>query len=121
MRLSDHQAAFTLDLARIILWVHTNRPQYRMRLREVTRTPEMQQVYIDRGESWTYNSQHLKHLAADFVLDKNGVYLTESADYKFIGEAWERLSPYNRWGGRFGDGNHLERREILREEPTLEA
>ena len=121
MRLSDHQAAFTMDLARLIVWLYEDYPQYRMRLREVTRTPEMQQVYIDRGESWTFNSLHLKHLAADFVLDKNGVYLTNNEHHKFIGQKWESLSPYNRWGGRFGDGNHIERREKVRDEPALTA
>ena len=119
MKLSDHQAAFTKDLARLILWVDSELPGHRVRLREVWRPPEMQEIYIETGRSWTRNSQHLVGMAADLVLDINGIYQTDSIAYTPLGIEWERISHSNRWGGRFGDGNHFERRTELRTDPDL--
>lgn len=53
------------------------------------------------------NSLHLIPLAADFVLYIDGVYKTETSDYKALGMYWESLSPLARWGGHFKDGNHF--------------
>lgn len=58
------------------------------------------------GRCW-YGHTHSLHklrLAVDLNLFKNGVYLTDTADHKVLGEFWESLG--NQWGGRFGDGNH---------------
>ena len=54
------------------------------------------------------NSYHYRRLAIDFNLFKDGEYLTDTEDHKFLGEFWESLDPKNRWGGRFKDGNHYE-------------
>lgn len=50
---------------------------------------------------------HGNQLALDLNAFKNGVYLTKTEDWKELGEHWESLHPLCRWGGRFGDGNHL--------------
>ena len=63
-----------------------------------------------RGPSVPYGhpqSCHRKRLAVDFNLFKDGKYLTETEDYLELGEYWESLHPYARWGGRFNDGNHF--------------
>ena len=53
-------------------------------------------------------SYHYEHLALDLPLfDADGVYLTETEDYRFLGEYWESLDPECTWGGRFDDGNHF--------------
>ena len=119
MKLSDHQAVFTIDIARLVLWVDGSVPGYRVRFREVYRPQEMQQLYVDTGRSWTTNSQHSKSLAADLVLDIDGVYQRDTEAYTPLGVKWESLSSHNRWGGRFSDGNHFERRIEPRHEPSL--
>lgn len=118
MKLSDHQAAFTSDLAKLIMIVYAM-PGYRVRLREVWRTKEQQKLYVEQGKSWTMKSLHLRGLAADLVLDIDGVYQRSTKAYAPLGFEWEKLSENNRWGGRFGDGNHFERRTEARSEPDL--
>jgi hypothetical protein len=61
-------------------------------------------------------SQHYKGLAIDLLLYKDGNYLTRTEDHTTLGKYWESLSPYNRWGGRYHDGNHYERLEYLWQE-----
>lgn len=120
MRLSDHQAYFTADAARLIMFANSQ-PGFRVRLREVTRPDLLQRLYVKLGKSWTQASWHLESLALDLLLDIDRQYQRDSETYRILGVFWEALSPYNRWGGRFGDGNHFERRTILRDEAELEA
>jgi hypothetical protein len=120
MRLSDHQGHFTADAARLIMYANSL-PGHRVRLREVTRPDLLQRLYVKLGKSWKLNSWHLESLALDLLLDIYGAWQKDTPAYLVLGVFWEDLSPYNRWGGRFGDGNHFERRTILREEPKLEA
>jgi hypothetical protein len=51
-------------------------------------------------------SYHYKRLAIDLNLFKDGEYLQDTEDHKFLGEFWESLDPMCVWGGRFKDGNH---------------
>jgi len=53
-------------------------------------------------------SQHEKSLATDKDLYIDGVYQTTTRAHKAVGAKWESLSPHNRWGGRYNDGNHYE-------------
>lgn len=60
------------------------------------------------GEEGAYGhpkSNHKRRLAVDFNLFKDGVWLHDSADFRFLGEYWEQNG--GAWGGRFGDGNHF--------------
>jgi hypothetical protein len=52
------------------------------------------------------DSLHEIRLAGDLNLFKDGVFLQETEDHKQFGEAWEKLHPNFKWGGRFNDGNH---------------
>lgn len=55
------------------------------------------------------NSNHVRRLAVDFNLFRNGRYLTSTEAHKPLGEFWESLSTDEVeccWGGRFEDGNH---------------
>lgn len=119
MSLSDHQAEFTKDIAELILWVPRYKLGWRLRLKEVHRPIEMQTLYVERGSSKTMNSNHLESRAADLILDINGQWQAASEPYTDIGIQWEMMSMFNRWGGRWGDGNHFERRTFLRNEPDL--
>lgn len=59
------------------------------------------------------NSQHYKRLARDKLLFIHGEYQTTTAAHYILGKYWESLSPYNRSGARYSDGNHYERLEYL--------
>ena len=107
MKLSDKQAIFTLNVAKLILWAESQ--GYKLTFGEVYRTPEMAEIYAAKGIG-IKDSQHCKRLAVDFNLFCKGVYMQDSESYARLGVAWEALDPDNRWGGRFGDGNHLEMR-----------
>lgn len=50
---------------------------------------------------------HGNKLALDQNLFINGVYQTTTEAWRPLGEYWESLHPLCRWGGRFGDGNHI--------------
>lgn len=55
------------------------------------------------------NSNHIRRLAIDLNLFKNGHYLSSTESHRPLGEFWESLSTDDVkccWGGRFGDGNH---------------
>lgn len=54
-------------------------------------------------------SLHYSGCAGDALLYKNGVYVPETEPYRPLGEYWESLHPYCRWGGRFKkpDGGHF--------------
>lgn len=52
-------------------------------------------------------SAHGNKLAKDMNLFIKGVYQTSTEAWKPLGEKWESLHPLCRWGGRFGDGNHI--------------
>jgi len=54
------------------------------------------------------NSLHYRRLAIDLNLFKEGEWLKSTEDHKELGTYWESLDPHNRWGGRYGDGNHYE-------------
>lgn len=106
MRLGQHQEAFSRDLVKLVL--RAFELGYEVRWGEVLRPPEMQAIYVKTGRSKTFNSMHLKKCAADLHFFKAGklCYPKELGDY------WEGLSPFNRWGGNFRsfkDAPHFER------------
>ena len=56
------------------------------------------------------NSLHCVRLAVDINLFKDGKYLTDSEDYKVLGDYWKSLGLDCAWGGDFKpkpDGNHF--------------
>jgi peptidoglycan L-alanyl-D-glutamate endopeptidase CwlK len=106
MSLGAEQEYFTRDLVKLLSKAFEL--GYEVRMGEVQRMMEMQEIYVKTGRSKTLNSQHLKKLAADLHFVKNGaiVYPQELGDY------WESLARVNRWGGNwksFKDKPHFER------------
>ncbi|HLG97121.1 MAG TPA: M15 family metallopeptidase [Bryobacteraceae bacterium] len=82
---------------------------YQPRFGEAYRTPEQAELDAQKGTG-IKNSEHCKRLALDLILDKDGVWLTNSNDYKPLGEWWKQQHPLCRWGGDFQsnpDGNHF--------------
>lgn len=104
------QITFALDVARLIALAASK--GFFVTFGEAWRTKEQAEIYHKAGTG-ILNSLHCQRLAIDLNLfDKEGKYLTKSEQYQELGELWEKLSPENRWGGKFDkpDGNHFERR-----------
>lgn len=107
MSLGEEQQLFTRDLVKLLSKAFEL--GYEVRMGEVLRPVEMQELYVKTGRSKTMNSQHLKKLAADlhfFKGNQGPLYPQELGDY------WESLSKVNRWGGNwksFKDQPHFER------------
>jgi len=113
MKLSKQQSLFTSDISKLITFANIR--GHDLAFREVQRTQEQADLYAKQGKG-IHNSLHLKCLAADFALYKDGTYLVKHSDYQFLGDYWESLSPLNRWGGNFtkhggkiDDADHFQR------------
>lgn len=68
---------------------------------------------ITFGDAWaktghSSNSLHYDRSAIDINLFKGGRWLQETSDFQELGEFWESLHHYCKWGGRLAnDGNHF--------------
>lgn len=69
--------------------------------------PDLAGAISNNVGSGIRNSLHELQLAEDFNLFKSGKYLSSTEDWREVGELWESMHPLARWGGRFGDGNHI--------------
>lgn len=96
LTLGQNQEAFALDVIKLIAKAHVL--GFGVRLGEALRTPEQQKLYFASGASKTMNSQHLKKLAIDLNLIKDG-RLATAKEIKPLGDFWESLDEANRWGG----------------------
>jgi hypothetical protein len=105
MTLRQKQSIFTFLVARLI--IHANENGYELTFGECYRTPEQAQINADKGIGIS-NSLHIKRLAIDLNLFKDGKFLDTSDAHKLLGEWWERQHNNCRWGGRWNDGNHYE-------------
>jgi len=109
MTLGETQEEFSRDLAMLILWAYAQ--GYAIRMGEVLRSKEQAQWNVDSGKGIA-DSNHLRKLAADLNLFRDGQYMAESSDHVELGKYWKSLHPDNVWGGDFKrrDGNHYSRR-----------
>jgi peptidoglycan L-alanyl-D-glutamate endopeptidase CwlK len=106
MTLGEEQEAFARDLTRLLVFAFGK--GYAVRIGEVQRTVEQQQIYIRQGRSQTLNSMHIKKCAADLYFVKDGILVYP----KELGDFWEGLDPKNQWGGNwrnFKDLAHYQR------------
>jgi D-alanyl-D-alanine carboxypeptidase len=117
MTLGEHQEAFALDA--VALLQEAWKRGFSVRIGEVLRPIEMQQLYVQQGRSKTMDSQHIKKCAIDLVLLVGGTVCTRE-QIKPLGDWWEAQNPLNRWGGNwrglvdsgkstFVDAPHFER------------
>jgi hypothetical protein len=97
MSLVTEQAAFLLDVARLIF--RATELGFTLTAGELYRTPEQQEIYLKTGRSSTMNSLHLKRLAVDFNIFKDGKLVGDKATLAPLGAYWESLNPLNSWGG----------------------
>jgi hypothetical protein len=113
MSLILEQWAFLKDVAKLI--VYADMEGLTLTAGEMWRPPELQQIYIASGRSWTANSRHLSRLAFDVnFFNKDLTLCTDHAIMLKTGEFWESLDPKNvhglRKGPDEGDLVHFERR-----------
>ena len=111
MSLVNEQAAFLLDASRLIQ--KATQMGFVVTGGELYRTAEQQAIYVKNGRSKTMNSNHLKRLAIDLNVFKDGKLCFDIAVLKPLGDYWEQMNPKNSWGGNwsgFKDVPHFERR-----------
>lgn len=97
MSLVVEQAAFLQDFIKLIKFA--NEQGFVVTGGELLRPVEMQKLYVEQGRSKTMDSQHLKKLAGDLNFFRDGVLIQDRNALKPLGEYWESLSQFNRWGG----------------------
>ena len=104
MTLREKQSLFVSLSARFIIWAESQ--GYQFTYGEAHRTPEQAARNAANGTG-IRNSLHSDRLALDLNLFRDGLFLTATEDWKALGEHWESMHALARWGGRFGDGNHI--------------
>lgn len=105
MTLGKQQELFSRNFCKLLQFIFEK--GYEVRIGEVLRTAEQQQIYIKMGRSKTMNSQHLKKLAVDLYITKDGVIVYPDEVFKY----WESLDPDNNAGAywkTFVDKPHFE-------------
>ena len=110
MTLREEQTAFSKDIHKLQGYLLDN--SYEWTDGECYRTQKQQEWYVEQGLSKTLKSMHLKRLARDINIFKDGSYLLSKDTLQHIGDYWESLDPKNRWGGNwisFQDCPHFER------------
>lgn len=105
LSLRQKQSIFAFLVARLL--IKMNEMGYEFTLGEAWRPPEEAERLAKLGVG-IKNSLHIKKLAIDINLFKDGRYLSASEDHKELGKWWERQHTLCRWGGRWDDGNHYE-------------
>ena len=110
MTLGEKQELFATELLPDLL-SYIRFKGYQIRMGYGERSINEQQRLITLGKSGipmksAAKGAHVRRLAVDLHLFKDGTYLDRTEDHREIGEWWERRHELCRWGGRFGDGNH---------------
>ena len=105
MSLSQQRRLFSRLISEFVVWIF-QQPGLECFYEEVKRTKAQATANAASGAGIA-NSLHLDGLAADLSLSVNGVYQSGTEAYKALGEKWESMHPLNRWGGKWGDGNHF--------------
>ena len=108
MTLENQQQAFSLDVAKLILFIYNKNFSVIMGGAHRIKDHDcLKGINIK-------NSQHAKHLAIDLIICSPLAFeLNTAKDYQPFGHYWEDLDPFNMWGGAFARGDifHFERRE----------
>lgn len=97
MSLVEHQAAFLLDMGRLVQ--KATELGFVVTGGELARTPEQQAIYVKTGRSQTMESIHLKRCAIDLNFFKDGKLCYDKKVLAPLGAYWESLHPLNSWGG----------------------
>lgn len=93
------QELFSKMLAEFICWLYAN--GYTVRMGEVWRPQEMQDLYLKTGKTRAKYSKHQDKVAADLYILKDSKVLSTKDELKFAADKWKSLNKDNRWGGEF--------------------
>jgi hypothetical protein len=106
MTLRDLQSLHVQLTAKLIEFTYAQ--GYQLSWGEAFRTHE-QALWDAEEHIGILGSLHCERLAVDLLLFKDGQYLTDPKDYRFMGEYWKSLDPQCRWGGDFAsvDADHF--------------
>jgi hypothetical protein len=110
MTLRDKRVAFSLAMARLILWANDNLRGFGVAFGEglVALTDAADG---DHDGPHKAGGAHYSGLGMDLVMweDVSGDYVEDGEHPAWIalGEHWERIDSLARWGGRFSDANHF--------------
>jgi hypothetical protein len=99
----EKQARFTLMIADLIK--EATNLGYQLTFGEAYRPPETAIIY-EKQKRGIKNSLHIKRLAVDFNVFKNGKLLSNGEEFKDLGKYWEFVLG-GTWGGNFKDGGHF--------------
>jgi hypothetical protein len=104
--LGAQQRRFLPFVAKLIQWTYEQ--GFELTAGELYRTPEQAAFNAVNGVGITH-SLHTQRLAVDLQLFKDGVYLTDPAAYRPLGEYWKTLDPDCCFGGDFKtvDADHF--------------
>lgn len=96
---TERQQIFTRNIARLIEYIYSK--GYKCTFGESFRTREQAALYAKTGIGIS-DSNHCYRLAMDLNLfNAKNEYLRSEKEYVQFGEYWEKLDPFNEWGGRF--------------------
>jgi len=106
MSLGELQRLHVQLVAKLITFVYAQ--GYELSWGEAYRTAEQAEWDCQSGTGIA-QSVHCNRLAVDLQLFKDGVYLTDPTDYKFMGDYWKTLDANCRYGGDFKtvDADHF--------------
>ena len=107
MSLGDKQRLFTKCVSELINYAYAR--GWELTLGDAYRDPR---VHGDFGDKKSYSagkSVHKLRLAIDLNLFIDGEYISDGSHevWEDLGEFWEGMNEYSRWGGRFDDSNHF--------------
>lgn len=99
LKTGQKQELFSKMLCEFIGWLYAN--GYSVRIGEVWRPQEMQDLYLKTGKTKAKYSKHQDKIAADLHIFKGDHWLQTKQELSEIGKHWESIHEDNRWGGNF--------------------
>ncbi|HLA60959.1 MAG TPA: hypothetical protein VK626_01815 [Nitrospiraceae bacterium] len=104
--LGQRQRRFLPLVAKLIDYAYSQ--GFELTAGELYRTPEQAALNAQHGSGITH-SLHTQRLAVDLQLFKDGIYITDPAAYRPLGEFWKALDPDAAFGGDFKtvDADHF--------------
>lgn len=105
--LVQKQRLFAQYFAQWVVWVCSH-PEYSVRFAEGY-VADTDAADGDHDGPHIAKGGHYTRLAMDVILEFRSEWIKDGDHpaWLYVGEQWEAMHPLARWGGRFGDGNHL--------------
>lgn len=107
--LRDRQVLLTRCLSRFLQYAESQGYEVTLGEAYVANPRKTRTGYVVEDGVHMPRSLHYDRLAIDLNLFVAGEYITDGSHpaWTQLGEHWESLDDLCRWGGRFGDANHV--------------